>query len=158
MDFNNTHDRYNYIFGNTARKVQIEESTSPRKAQPQPKPKQKVRQKVLVHAVDAFDWKYTFVIILALFMIAAGALFYIHEVSRMNQMTEKITELKNEKKKLQSKQVALQSELDKVINLDKVQKYAEENLDMIFPTHDDIIYYYQDSSDYFRLYESVDEN
>ena len=32
---------------------------------------------------------------------------------------------------------------------------SEDKLDMVCPEHDNIIYYYQDSSDYFRQFESV---
>lgn len=158
MALKNTNERYNYIYGNNARKVdrriELDGGTSPRKLNPEPQHKKKKKSRVW--SVDAFDWKFTLMAVVALFVISVGCFYYIGEISRMTNMATQIRALKSEKTKLLSEQVAMQSELDKAINLDKIQEYAESHLDMVFPDHDDILYYYQDSSDYFRQYESVD--
>ena len=170
MALKSTNDRYKYIYGNTARKTEAKpedmHSTSPRKTHPQdplyrpqkPQAGRKASDRVrLVKPSDAFDWKFLFMSALALFFIAVAALFYVKEASRLSKLSDQIVELKEEKAELQSRQASIQSELDKAINLDEIREYAEDELGMVYPDHEDVIYYYQDSSDYFRQYESVDK-
>ena len=159
MALNNTTDRYNYIYGNNARKLDrftdYYGGTSPRKEEPLPQPSRKKKQKKYVKTREAFDWRFTFMATLAIIFIFTAALFYVKETSEVNNMAQTIKELKDQKQNLQSRQVAIRSELDKAVNLDEIREYAEDKLDMVCPEHDNIIYYYQDSSDYFRQFESV---
>lgn len=164
MALNNTTDRYNYIYGSNARKVErFEEdyigTTSPRKENPSrnnpPETKKKVRAQGKHQ--EAFDWKYTFMTVSALAFLCLGALFYVGETAKMNQLAKEIKVLKTQKAELQSEQVAIQSEIDKSINLDDIRDYAEKKLKLTVPDHSSIIYYNQDSSDYFRQYESVEK-
>ena len=50
----------------------------------------------------------------------------------------------------------LQTEIDKNINLDEIRTFAEEELHMVYPGPEQVIYYNNSTSDYFRQYESVD--
>ncbi len=162
MALNNTTERLNYIYGNNARKVDrfanYTQTTSPRKENPsygEITPKKQKKQNV--HVVELFDTKYTILVLLAVLAIFMGALVYANQAARMNRLASEIRELKAEKVQLQSKQVSIMSEIDKAINLDSVRNYAEKKLGMVVPTHGKTIYYNQDSSDYFRQYESVDK-
>ncbi len=159
MALNNTTDRYNYIYGNNARKLDrftdYYGGTSPRKEEPQPQPSRKKKQKKYVKTREAFDWRFTVMATLAILLIFTAALFYVKETSEVNNMAQTIKELKDQKQTLQSRQVAIRSELDKAVNLDEIREYAEDKLGMVSPEHENIIYYYQDSSDYFRQFESV---
>lgn len=163
MSLNSTTDRYNYIYGNTARKIQEVpyeyeyEGTSPRKRRPESQPGRRRRHKKIVKTHEAFDWKFTVMTIMAVVVIFAASLLYVREISRMNHMAQTVKVLRKEKNDLQSRQVSIRSELNSVVNLDSIRDYAEEKLNMVYPEHDHIIYYYQDSSDYFRQYESVDK-
>lgn len=162
MSLNNTSERYDYIFGNTARKVDNSymdyQTTSPGKWNvPQQKPQTKTKREPRIKVEDRFDSKYTFMIILALGVMALAAFINIRQTSRMNALAHDIKVLKTEKADLQSRQVSIQSEIDKAVNLDHIRQYAEDKLDMVYPDHDNVIYYHQDSSDYFRQYESVDK-
>ena len=74
----------------------------------------------------------------------------------MNHLSAQISSLKTEKAELLSKQIALQTEIDKNINLDEIRTFAEEKLQMTYPVQDRVIYYNDSTSDYFRQYESVD--
>ncbi len=163
MSLNNTTERFNYIYGNTARKIEEVpyeyefEGTSPRKRRPVTEPARKRRPKKIVKTHEAFDWRFTVMTILAVVVIFTAALFYVREISRMNHMAETVKVLRKEKTDLQSRQVSIRSELNSVVNLDSIRDYAQKELNMVYPEHDHIIYYYQDSSDYFRQYESVDK-
>ena len=75
---------------------------------------------------------------------------------RLNNLSAQIADLKSEKENLLSEQNALQTEIDKNINLDEIRTFAEEELHMVYPGADQIIYYNSSTEDYFRQYESVD--
>ena len=104
----------------------------------------------------AFDWKYTLVALIAVIICSAAAMFYLHANAQLNVMEKQIADLKTEKTSLESKQSAIQAEIDKSINLDQIKDYAEKKLHMIYPKDFDVLLYQRDSDDYFRQYESVD--
>ena len=89
-------------------------------------------------------------------MCASAAMFYLHGTVRLSVMEKQISDLKTEKTTLLSKQSALQSEIDKSINLDEIKAYAEKKLHMIVPKDSNILLYQGETYDYFRQYESVD--
>ena len=175
MALRNTSERYDYIFGNNARKIEenIENSVNGnavRKKQSavKTKPSQSERRSNTVTSREterirrnkarfiAFDWKYTLIALLAVVMCASAAMFYLHATVQLNVMEQKISNLKTEKTTLLSKQRALRSEMDKSINLDEIKAYAEKNLHMITPKDSNILLYKGEDYDYFRQYESVD--
>ncbi len=161
MALNNTTDRLNYIYGNNARKVEryadFSQTTSPRKEKPsygEVAPRKQVKQKVYV--VELFDRKFTLLTMLAILVIFAGALFYVDKAAEVSKLSSDIRIAKERKVELESEQVSIKSEIDKAINLDSIREYAESELGMVMPAHEEIIYYNQESSDYFRHYESVE--
>ncbi len=181
MALNNTHDRYNYIYGSTARDlaeykyVPDRFSAVPERKKPVPE-KKKVKKKVPAGTkkkmsevrrnreaaaeknrdrMKSFDWKYTMVIVASLAFIVAGALLYLHEKNVVEERTQEIYALKEEKVKLLSRRGALQSEIDKNVNLSQIEDYAINTLNMTYPDKDRIIYYTGETKDYFRQYESV---
>ncbi len=106
-------------------------------------------------ALRTFDWKYTSVIVFSLLLILFGALLYVHETTVINNKERQIYSLKEEKVKVFGKQTAIQSEIDKSIDLTEVERYAKKKLGMIYPGKDETLYYTGVGTDYFRQYESV---
>lgn len=184
MAFHNTSERYEYIYGNNARKQDRFEELKKESGERAGAAPKKRREDVPVKnsaaaavqsaghapAVDektaktirknrarflAFDWKYTVVALLAAAMCATGAFVYLHASVQLNVMENQIAELKTDKASLLSKQAALESEIDKSINLDDIRTYAEKKLHMVYPKDSKIILYQGESDDYFRQYESV---
>lgn len=174
MEFRNTSERYEYIYGSNVRKLEqnngdnTKESTVRKKNTAKPKRTDAVRQSAAASSKAeariqknkarflSFDWKYTLIALIAVIMCASAAMFYLHGTVRLNVMEKQISDLKTEKTTLLSKQSALQSEIDKSINLDEIKAYAEKNLHMIVPKDSKILLYQGESYDYFRQYESVD--
>ncbi len=173
MAFQSTSERYRYIYGNTAAKpgdsdyegeLQIPDmAASPaREAEPARQPERKrvpdpareaaVRRNIARHL--EFDWKYTVIAVIAVLVCVVFALGYVGGTVRLNAMSSEISELKSRKESLLSKQTALQTEIDKEINLDEIRVFAEEELNMVYPNSEHVIYYNSGGSDYFRQYES----
>ena len=162
MALRNTSERYEYIYGSNVRKLETDTAgkqtakTVPAKKNLR-RPEQrrtgnKAADSEAAAAIQknaakflAFDWKYTLVALIAVIICSAAAMFYLQ-----------ISDLKTEKTSLESKQSAIQAEIDKSINLDQIKDYAEKKLHMIYPKDSDVLLYQRDSDDYFRQYESVD--
>ena len=177
MAFHNTSERYNYIYGNNVRKPDYErdfksgssvtrEEPKKRKhkqlAAGSPAKKTKTVNPETAAAVEKnraklleFDWKYTVVTSAAILICAISAMAYVGGTVHLNSLSTEISSLKTEKTELESKQAALQAEIDKNINLDEIRTFAEEELHMSYPDQEHVIYYMDNKSDYFRQYESV---
>lgn len=173
MSLGSTSDRYNYIYGNTVRKLEIPsaqpgpaaESRGPERAGIYPagqiyttsstrSDRQARRQRKAERALD-FDWKYTVILTVAAFIFMASAIFNIKGTITLHNLNGQITELKEEKTRLLGKQTALKSEIDKATNLDEIRDYAVKKLKMVYPSGDRIIYFKDNNDDYIRQYESV---
>ena len=173
MALRNTSERYEYIYGSNVRKLETDTAgKQTAKAVPAKKnvrrPEQrrtgnKAADSEAAAAIQknaakflAFDWKYTLVALIAVIICSAAAMFYLLANAQLNVMEKQISDLKAEKTSLDSKQSAIQAEIDKSINLDQIKDYAEKKLHMIYPKDSDVLLYQRDSDDYFRQYESVD--
>ena len=106
--------------------------------------------------LQVFDWKYTVITAVAVVILAVAGIVYVQGTVHLNNLSSKISSLKSEKEELLSEQNALQTEIDKNINLDEIRTFAEEELHMVYPGPGQVIYYNSSTNDYFRQYESVD--
>jgi cell division protein FtsL len=172
MSFRSTSDRYNYIFGSTVSKTQEDAYVSSRSKTikrggaayqfgsvapvPQEAPKEKKKKPKKEQQVQDFDWKYTVIVSVAILVIIACSIYYVKGTVTLHNLSGQLTELKQEKTRLISRQTALETEIDKATNLEEIGKYAQENLGMVYPSKDRTIYYTDDYSDYIRQYESVE--
>ena len=166
MALRNTSERYEYIYGSNVRKLETDmagkqtaKAVSAKKNVRRPEQRRtgnKAADSEAAAKFLAFDWKYTLVALIAVIICSAAAMFYLHANAQLNVMEKQISDLKTEKTSLESKQSAIQAEIDKSINLDQIKDYAEKKLHMIYPKDSDVLLYQRDSDDYFRQYESVD--
>lgn len=167
MAFHNTSERYRYIYGNNVTRMDYREEMAPaRRIIPdqsavvthttkQSNPEKEAMIRKNKEKLLAFDWKFTVVTLLAVLMCALGCLAYVHGTVELNHLSAQVAEMKSEKAELLSKQTALQTEIDKSINMDEIRKYAKEKLHMIYPDAEHILYYHDSTSDYFRQFESI---
>lgn len=177
MAFHSTSDRYKYIYGSSVRKLDDSESygSVPRKKEEPERRRspgrraaagQIVRERPSNPEKEAaieknkarlkeFDWKYTVIAGVAVAICMAAALVFVRGSVYLNSLSAQLTDLKSQKEQLLSEQNALQTEIDKNINLDEIRVYAEEELHMVYPGPDRVIYYNDSTDDYFRQYESV---
>lgn len=163
MAFHNTEERYDYIFGNNAKRLEPQKSSAQRDERSAGTKKKGSAQKAKLTSIEkmrarhlAIDWRYTVVALVAVLFCAVAAMGYLRGTAELRVMEREISSLKTEKSALLSKQAALESEIDKSINLEEIRKYAEKNLNMVIPDDSNTIWYESDSDDYFRQYESVD--
>ena len=161
MVLRNTSERYEYIYGSNVRKLETDmagkqtaKAVSAKKNVRRPEQRRtgnKAADSEAAAAIQKNAAKF-----LAVIICSAAAMFYLHANAQLNVMEKQISDLKTEKTSLESKQSAIQAEIDKSINLDQIKDYAEKKLHMIYPKDSDVLLYQRDSDDYFRQYESVD--
>lgn len=178
MALHSTSERYNYIYGSNVTKLDGEGRYGDGTYGAQPKKKKNNRARRAAETrvqkerpvnpekeaaiqrnkerLQVFDWKYTVITAVAVIICAAAALVYLGGRVHLNNLSSEISSLKSEKEELLSEQNALQTEIDKNINLDEIRTFAEEELHMVYPGPEQVIYYNSSTSDYFRQYESVD--
>ena len=168
MAFQNTSERYQYIYGNNVKKLDEVKTERERDIHgsvqgtaalaPERKPVTRTvrRPRPKKAKKTDFDKRYTVSVVFAVLICVLASVFYITGTVRVNQMNNEITQLKSERSSLESKKIALQSEIDNSVNIDKIKSYAEKKLNMVVPSSSKILYYNNNSSDYFRQYESVD--
>lgn len=177
MALNNTTDRYKYIYGSTVRKLDVEEEAPVRRRRAKARPEQRTkkpiqkqtkvkkapvnseRQKAINHNQKkflAFDCRYMLTLLTAIVFVAAACFVLVNKSSEISDLSREVKQLKTEKAELLNKQAALKSEIDKSLDLEEIQTYAIESLGMTYPSGSNVIYYTNDSTDYFRQYGSVD--
>lgn len=175
MALHNTSDRYQYIYGNNVRQIEKEDrqyktretgtavktdnkTLTPGYAKPAGKTSaaERARLRRTHEKAQDFDWKSMVVALTALVIILASAVFYVQGRVNLYALSNEVSELKTKKGEEMSRQAALQTEIDKSINLDEIRAFAEKELHMVYPDQKHVIYFTDSTDDYFRQYESVD--
>lgn len=68
---------------------------------------------------------------------------------------KKVTDLEKQLSELQQKNFERRLELDTCLNYDEIYKIATEELGMVYPSQDQIIYYETLNSDYVKQYSEI---
>lgn len=148
------YERYQYIYGNTARAVEVTvpepEKEQKREQQRAPKKKVKSNPRVL-----EFNGRFTATVAMAIVAVVVICVTYLHGQNQLNNQAKAISSKRAALTALINENHALESNLDKKVNYDEIKVYAQENLDMIIPSENDTIYYEGTSSDYVRQYAEI---
>ena len=146
--------RYQYIYGSTARALEVEmPAEQPVRKQQQTKktaqPKVKHNPRVL-----EFNGRFTAVLALSIMAVVLFSVTYLYGQSllgeQMNQIARKQTTLAT----LRSENQSLEANLEKKIDYDAIKKQAVE-LGMVVPEEQNTIYYDGTPSDYVRQYAEI---
>lgn len=173
MAMSNTSDRYEYIFGSTVRNLDsyepVERITEVMNSKARQKtgydsgkkmPAQISHEELAVKRNQrrfyALDRKFAVLLLLSVILVAISCAVYVNKSSQISSMARQVKQLKTEKANLLNKQAAIKSEIDKALDLEEIRSYAESNLKMVDPTGSKVIYYQNDSDDYFRQYGNVE--
>ncbi len=148
-----TEERYNLIYGNTAR------ATEPAPEQPQPKKPQhntKKRRRAASQTPFEIEWKNKRTY-LAVLLIAFLCLSYVYLNAGNNQMRKDIAALKTDLNTIQIENDDLEAKIISEIDETAIKKAAKEKLGMVKPSESHIIKYSNEKNDYVRQYESIPE-
>lgn len=148
------YERYQYIYGNTARAVEIPVAEPVEKQHKEVKKptKAKVRsnQKVL-----EFNGRFAATVGVAVISLVILCVTYLHGQHQLNNQLKSIASKRTTLTALVNENHAKASNLEKKVNYDEIKTYAQENLDMVMPAEENTIYYEGTSSDYVRQYAEI---
>lgn len=147
-------ERYQYIYGNTARTME-EPASEPRKreggaSEPQKRAKRRPR-------VREFNSSFTGILSFAVAMLVVICIFYLHGQAQLEQQIQDISVKRTKLASLLNENHEIQTELNKNVDYDELREYAEKNLGMTVPDEEHTIYYDGADPDYVRQYEEIPE-
>ena len=151
-------ERYNMIYGNTARK--IEASTQP--ASTQPERKQRPRRKVQTtpqtkqnqKRVQSIDLAFIKVLVAGICVIAAMSFFYLSERTKVLNQKAALTDAKTQLNTLQVENEDLNLEIEQSIRFDTVETAAKK-YGMVKPDSKHTLRYESQDAEYIRQYGKI---
>lgn len=148
------YERYQYIYGNNARTVEVEVEEPVRK---QRETQQRTTQRKVKSnpRVLEFSGRFTATVGLSVAALVFICVTYLNGQHQLNNQISSISAKRAELTSLINENHALASNLDKKVNYDEIRTYAEESLGMIAPNEGNTIYYEGTSSDYVRQYAEI---
>lgn len=148
------YERYQYIYGNNARTVEVEVE-EPAKRQRETQKKATQRKVKSNPRVLEFSGRFTATVGLCVATLVLICVTYLSGQHQLNNQIKSISSKRAELTSLINENHALASNLDKKVDYDEIRTYAEESLSMVDPTEGNTIYYEGTSSDYVRQYAEI---
>lgn len=141
-------ERYNMIYGNTARK--IEASTQPASTQPERKQKTKQNQK----RVQSIDLAFIKVLVAGICVIAAMSFFYLSERAQFMKQKSVLSDSKTQLNTLQVENEDMNLEIEQSIKFDTIETAAKK-YGMSKPDASHILRYESQDAEYIRQYGKI---
>ncbi|MEE1312524.1 MAG: septum formation initiator family protein [Lachnospiraceae bacterium] len=145
-----TEERYELIYGNTARAAQPVEK--PKKPQ---KDKKRERRPKQEPAFD-FEWR-SLRLYAAILLLVAVCISYIHINAANIQLRKEIAVLKNDLNAVQIENDDLEDAIYSEADLNEIKETAMNKLGMVKPKSSHVIKYSNEENDYVRQYDSIPE-
>ena len=151
---NDRYERYQYIYGSTARvaaPVEREPEYNPGKVTKTPAKKRSVKHnpKVL-----EFNSRFTAVLAMSIVAVLVFCVSYLYGQSLMSDQMDAIARKQTTLATLQSENQSLEANLEKKVDYDVIKQQAME-LGMVLPTEQNTIHYEGTPSDYVRQYAEI---
>lgn len=153
-------ERYNLIYGNTARKMEAAEPVRPeperrkKKVRRKARPKTSARTRKNQQKAMKIDFSFICVLIAAVVIVTGVSLFYLSERAQLMEQRSALSDKKEQLNALLVENENLNLEIEQSINLDEIEKTAKQ-YGMKEPGSDQIIYYNSTDADYVRQYEDI---
>ncbi len=154
-------ERYNLIYGNTARKMEAEPARRipderRRKVRHKPRPKTSSRTRQNQEKAMAIDFAFVRVLIAAVIIVSAVSFFYLSERMRVMDQKAALTKKQTELNSILVENEDLSLEIEQSIDLDKIKEQAEK-YGMKKPGSDQVIHYNSTDVEYVRQYDDIPE-
>lgn len=148
-----TEERYELIYGNTARNVQA--VPEPEKVE---KPKEYKKEPKQSKQRDTFEFEWRSKrLYLAVLLLVAVCISYVYINAANVQLRKEIAVLKTELNSSQIENNDLEDEIYSEADLNGIKEKAINRLGMTKPKNSHIIKYRNEDNDYVRQYESIPE-
>ncbi len=149
----NRYERYQYIYGNTARAVEapVYEPDRKRERQQQEQKKTKVRSNP---RVLEFNGRFTALLAVSIVAVVLFCVTYLYGQSMINDQMSRIARKQTTLSTLKSENQSREANLEKKVDYDAIKQQASE-LGMVMPGEQNTIYYEGTPSDYVRQYAEI---
>ena len=126
------YERYQYIYGNTARAV---EEPVPEPKEQEPKRQQPARKKVVRrnHRVLEFNSRFTKTLTAAVAAMVIICVTYLHGQYQLSHQIHSISAKRTQLTALVNENHAKKSNLNKSVDYDSIKEYAKDKLGMVVP-------------------------
>ncbi len=139
-----------YIEGNTVRKLETLPDRMPREREE--KERRENRQRAMQMGPG-----YVLFLTMAVILTVGVCLLYVQLQSDITQRTKNTAVLESKILDLRTDNDAAVRRLETSVNMDEVRNKALNEMGMIYPTKDQIIYYHVDNEDYMNQYQDIPE-
>lgn len=159
-------ERYEFIYGSTARKMEAAPARPEYEPQKQPKKKPAVRTKkktttqTRVNQNKALEFDFAFIKALAagIAVIAVVSFFYLSEQTKLERQRDAVSAKKSELSTLLVENEDLNLEIEQSINLSAIQEAAIKKYGMKKPAQNKVIAYESKNVDYVRQYNKIPDS
>lgn len=152
-------ERYNLIYGNTARKMEAEPvrpepERRKKKVRHRARPKTSARTRQNQQKAMEIDFAFIRVLIAAVLVVTAVSLFYLSERAKLMEQREKLSDKREQLNTLQVENEDLNLEIEQSIDLGQIEKTAKK-YGMKEPSSSQIIHYDSTDVEYVRQYDDI---
>lgn len=152
-----------YVYGNTvpAYNPEIEQEDAYRRALRQRKVQEEEqlrarrRQRRILEREKKVSRANMVVMTMATVMILGLCAVYIHLTSQLNSTMNKVASLESQVINLTAENDSMEKRIETSVDLNKIRKQATEELGMVYPKEDQIVYYHVDNNDYMEQYKDI---
>lgn len=159
-------ERYEFIYGSTARKIEAaparpeyEPSVQPKK-KPAVRTKKKTTPQTKENQNKALEFDFAFIRALAagIAVIAVVSFFYLSEQTKLEHQRAVVSAKKSELSTLMVENEDLNLEIEQSINLPAIQETAMKKYGMKKPAQNKVIAYDSKNVDYVRQYNKIPDS
>ncbi len=140
-----------YVDGNTVRKEEYYDLQ-------QPQQRHSYRRRRNQDKAAYMTLPYVIVLTLACLMVLAVAVSYISVRSSVSVYHKNVTALENKLNALRVENEEMQQKVDQGMDLQEIYRVATQEMGMVFPGYDQLLYYEKAESEYVHQNENIPRN
>lgn len=152
---NDRYERYQYIYGNTARTVEVPVHEPEERRRPEQETQRTTKTKVRHNPrVLEFNGRFTALLAVSIMAVVLFCVSYLYGQSVIHRQMNSISRKQTTLATMKTENQAMEANLEKKVDYDAIKEQAEE-LGMVAPTEQNTIYYEGTPSDYVRQYADI---
>lgn len=146
-----TEDREDYVYGSAAPERAPQREETPRRTVRRIDTSGNARR---IRATS-FNWSYVLFIMMTVALLLFGCIGILSSQSDITSGRRQIVKAEEELQRLRAENNSKEIFLQKSVDLNEVYRIATEELGMVYPSADQVIYYERSDGGYVRQYEDI---
>ena len=148
-----------YIEGNTVRKLDAAPKRAPQQEKRQREEQRRVEHQTRVNRQRAMQMSpgYIVFLTLAVFMTVGICALYIQLQSEVSSRMKRVSTLDSQILNMRMDNDAALNRIETSVNLEEIKNTAINEMGMVYPGQDQIVYFTVDMNDYMNQYQDIPE-